>query len=302
MQRRVPLTLQKRVNARKAKRNTAMKGTRLALPAGVADRYHRKLVALTSHMVETTRREVEKLFRQEHFQEHIATFGTDAGSPASQARILTNKLKRQFEQIFTAASPAFAATMVEQANEASAAAVHASLKALSGGLSLKTYGIKTPVMEEFMKAMIANNVSLIKSIPQDFFRDVQQAVLSSITDGKGLDDLSKFFQNQQGVEERRAKNIAIDQTHKAYNGLNKERMQKSGVQAFEWVHSGGGLHPREHHLDRWPAGLNGGHFDFSNLPIIDTRTGERGIPGQAVNCKCTMVPIIKFDDGKPADE
>lgn len=299
MKRRIPLTIQKRASAQRQKRDKVMKGTRLALPAGVADRYATKLERLTAQMVDETQAAVEKLFRHPDVQEHIAGFGADI-SPASQARILTNQLSDRFEQLFTAAAKPTAEEMVDQADDASAAAVHNSLRHLSGGLSLKTYGIRTPAMEEFMKAMVANNVSLIKSIPSEFFRDVQQAVLSSITDGKGLQDLTAFFENRRGVEHRRAKNIAIDQTHKAYNGLNKERMQKNGVQAFEWVHSGGGIHPREHHINPWPAGLNGGHFEFSKLPIIDERTGERGIPGQAINCRCTMVPIIKFEDGEPA--
>ena len=142
-------------------------------------------------------------------------------------------------------------------------------------------------------------MSLIKSIPSEYFRDIQQAVLSSIADGKGLADLTTFLEEQQGVQSRRAKNIAIDQTHKAYNGLNRGRMVQSGIKKFEWVHSGGGLHPRPLHLDQ----LNGKVFSFDKLPIIEEGTGERGIPGQAINCRCTMVPVIDFKDGQAdADE
>jgi uncharacterized protein with gpF-like domain len=30
------------------------------------------------------------------------------------------------------------------------------------------------------------------------------------------------------------------------------------------------------------------------LPVIDPRTGERGIPGQAINCRCVMRPLVEF--------
>ena len=49
---------------------------------------------------------------------------------------------------------------------------------------------------------------------------------------------------------------------------------------------------------KWPQGLNGGIFDFDNLPVIDEKTGERGIPGQAINCKCRMRPIVEFEKGE----
>ncbi|RIQ43658.1 phage head morphogenesis protein, partial [Bordetella avium] len=31
-----------------------------------------------------------------------------------------------------------------------------------------------------------------------------------------------------------------------------------------------------------------------NPPIIDKTTGERGLPGQLINCKCRMRPVIDF--------
>jgi SPP1 gp7 family putative phage head morphogenesis protein len=270
-----------------------MKGADLALPAGVASRYARKLINLTNEMTRTTQREVEQLFRHPDVVAHLAAVSPVKHamdiSPASQARILTNKLAARFDDLFAQAAKPYAEGMVDEADAASTASVGMSLRELAGGLHMKI-AVTTPVMEEFKKAIIANNVSLIKSIPSEFFRDVQQAVLSSITDGKGNDDLSSFFRDRHGVEERRAKNIAIDQTHKAYNGLNKVRLQDAGVKKFEWIHSGGGLHPRPLHLDQ----LNGRIFSFDKLPIIEEGTGERGIPGQAINCRCTMRPVVEI--------
>jgi uncharacterized protein with gpF-like domain len=287
----------------KGTRPKVLKGTDLAIPVGVSERYSRKLRALTREMVATTKHELENLFRHPDVQAHLRAvapiqYAMDI-SPASQSRILTNKLKDRFEGLFAQASKPSAEMMVNEADDASKAQVATSLRQLAQGVELKV-SLTSATMAEFKKAIIANNVSLIKSIPSEFFRDVQQAVLSSITDGKGLEDLSAFFKNADhdtkydNQWERRANNIALDQTRKAYNGLNKIRMSDSGVRKFQWIHSGGGLHPREHHLLPWPEGLNGGIFSFDKLPIIDESTGERGIPGQAINCKCTMVPVVDF--------
>lgn len=276
-----------------------LKGTDLAIPAGVYDRYARRLVTMTNQMTRDTQREITALYRHPDVHEYFDGFHAMDISPASQARILTNKLMARFTILFNTEAPPAAEGMTEEANNASQVATETSLRALSKGLTISTKFI-TEGMRELLKATIANNVSLIKSIPSEFFRDVQQAVLSSITDGRGLDDLTKFFEDQHGVQSRRAHNIALDQTRKAYNGLNRERLKKVGVNKFQWIHSGGGLHPRIHHITPWPAGLNGGIFSYDKLPIIDENTGERGIPGQAINCKCTMVPVIELgedDDG-----
>lgn len=276
-----------------------MKGTRLVLPVGVAVRYARKLQRFTDQMTATTRQEIEKLYQHEDVLAYFAkknrevSFAMDV-SPASQARILTNDLKNRFDSLFRAVAPALAAGMVDGANAASEDMMATSLKELSGGLKLKT-DLLTGTLDEFMKASVANNVALIKSIPSEYFTQVQGAVLRSITSGKGLEDLTSFFADQDGIQSRRAKNIAIDQTHKAYNGLNAERMKRVGVGKYEWVHSGGGLHPRPLH-----ESYSGRIFSFVKPPVIDERTGERGIPGQAINCRCTMVPVIEFEDGKPA--
>lgn len=272
-----------------------MRGMRLALPAGVAMRYAAHLTALSAAMTADTRKQIDALFRHDDVADYFVRFHAvaDAVSPASQARIITNQLKTKWEQIFGSRAKPLAETMVGQSDAASTTAVHASLRELSGGLSMKTDFITGP-MEEVLKGTIAENVSLIKSIPSEYFTKVQGEVLRSITSGRGLEDLEPWFAEQEGITERRAKNIALDQTHKAYNGFNKGRMQGVGVKSFEWVHSGGGLHPRQRHID-----LSGKVFRFDALPVIDD-DGTRGIPGQAINCRCTMVPVMKFEEGEAA--
>jgi SPP1 gp7 family putative phage head morphogenesis protein len=153
-------------------------------------------------------------------------------------------------------------------------------------------------MEDIAKAIVEENVSLIKSIPQQYFKDITGSVMRSITTGAGMSTLLPQIQKYNAMTERRAKNLALDQTRKAYNGINKQRMQSIGVKKFEWVHSGGGQHPRRSHI-----ALGGRVFSFDDLPVINKEQVDagyegpvRGIPGQAINCRCTMIPVIEFDD------
>jgi uncharacterized protein with gpF-like domain len=93
---------------------------------------------------------------------------------------------------------------------------------------------------------------------------------------------------------RRARNIALDQTRKAYNSIGKLKMQRLGVKQFQWIHSGGGQFPRESHVK-----ISGQIFSFENVEKEQAALGvpeaDRGIPGYPVNCRCVMKPVIVFD-------
>jgi SPP1 gp7 family putative phage head morphogenesis protein len=280
-----PLLTKKR-HAWATQRKAIMKGGILHNNAALGDRYARSIKKLVKQMTDKTNREIEKLFKTDSANKH---FGQDA-SIASGARILMNSLTDQFNQLFAMSAKPLAERMVNDANKSSQSMLYSSLKDLSGGLSIKTK-VTTPEMREIMTASVAENVNLIKSIPQQYLQKVTGSIMRSITTGSGLMDLKTDITKYDGMTERRAENIALDQTRKAYNSINAKRAQKVGIEKFEWIHSGGGLHPREDHI-----ALDGQIFSYDDLPIIDENTGETGLPGQAPNCKCTQRPIIDFGD------
>lgn len=265
------------------RRQQIVKGKALNYNAALADRYAARLERLVDEMVRITRREVATMFRTEAAAKF---FAADEGV-TSKAKVLARTLEARFEQLFGNADTV-AARMVNDADKLSKSNLYASLKELSGGLSLKT-DVMTGPMRQVMEASVANNVGLIKSIPQKYLEGVNNAVMRSITSGNGLQDLVPYLEQQEGVTKRRARTIALDQTRKAYNGLNKGRMQAVGLKKFQWLHSGGGVHPREDHVE-----MSGNVYSFDDPPVIDKRTGERGLPGQAPNCRCRMIPVIDF--------
>ena len=69
-----------------------------------------------------------------------------------------------------------------------------------------------------------------------------------------------------------------------------------GFTHFEWIHSGGSQQPRSYHMRAHPSGLNHGIFRIDEPPVIDPNTGTRGFPGDLPNCRCTMRPVLKFED------
>lgn len=272
----------------------AMRGKPLNYPAGVQVKYTRQLEALVRRMTTETKKDLVKFFRGETARQFIGSAQDDTVS--SQARILTNALTKKFDQLFNLNAKPMAESMAKGAAQSSKSQLHSSLSELSGGLSLKT-GILTDDLDEVVNATVVENVALIRSISSQYLTGVQGAVMRSITTGQGMATLVPYLNQHEGITLRRARNIAIDQTRKAYNNINRQRMQKVGVKQYEWLHTGGSQKPRKLHQQ-----MSGNIYRFDDPPIIDEKTGERGIPGQLINCGCRMVPVISFEDGDAVDD
>lgn len=283
---KIALTSKRRAWATQRKEAPVFQGAPLSHNAAIASRYDKALQRLMRQMTAHVKREVLRVFETDAAAAH---FGTDA-SVASQSRILMNSLTTQFAALFAKKAVPLASRMVADADKVSTTALHSSLKQLSGGMSLKT-SLGSPALENVTKAAVAENVGLIKSIATEYLQKVQGAVMRSITTGNGIQDLVPALEQYEGQTHRRARNIALDQTRKVYNSVNRERLTGLGLRKFKWIHSGGGAHPREDHVE-----MDGQIYGFApeELPVIDRRTGERGIPGQAPNCRCTMAPVLEF--------
>jgi len=271
---KLKLTAKREAWAAKQSDAPTFKGEALQHNAAVSVRYVQALSALTAQMTAQTKREILALFKTDAAASH---FGQDA-TIASQSRILLADLGARFNALFAKKAKPLADTMVRDADKSGTTALHSSLRKLSGGMSLKTSVVNSN-LQNIYKASVAENVSLIKSIASEYLQKVEGAVMRSITTGNGLQDLVPALEQFEGQTHRRAKNIALDQTRKVMSSINRGRMEALGVNKFMWHHSGGGAHPRQDHVD-----MDGQIYSFDKLPVIDPRTGERGIPGQAPNC------------------
>lgn len=284
---RPPLT-----RARQAEGGT-FRGLALNPPLSTEARYRAQLEAMIAQMRRETEADLRKLYlRLGAFDASRGTYAQDAPSLASQARILTAALQRKFQAAFARRSRALADQLARNIEGSSKTNLHASLKELSGGISLRT-SVVTPRLREAVKASIAENVELIKSIPSEYFLRIQGAVMRNITAGNGTAGILDTIERIGAVTSRRAALIARDQTSKATTAVNSARMSALGIRKFEWLHSAGGKEPRPLHVE-----LSGQVFSLDDPPVIDDKTGERGLPGQLINCRCRMVPVVDFGESE----
>ena len=267
-----------------ARNDHTFTGTPLNPPDVVEAKFRAELDRMVERMQETTRRELDKLYRSPE----APTVAMDASFSSMAAR-LVRELTRRFTALFVDRAGGLAKAWAEGISRQSAVGLGQSLKDVSGGVTLKT-DVISGAIADVVKASIKQNVALIKSIPREYFLEIEGEVMRSIQTGRGMADLQPFLEKRYGLTKRRAALIARDQTSKATAAINRARMQGLGVKKFKWLHSMGGKEPRPLHKNV----LNGNVYSFDDPPVIDERTGERGLPGVLINCRCRMLPVIEF--------
>lgn len=293
-------------------------------PISKAIKYQKILKALIKRMTFETNAAIKALFISKAAAEH---FAQDENLPNYSQRVLRN-LQDTFQKLFDSVAPKIADDFVNEVDESSEQSMSQLLLGVTAagvlqGLTNKSKTVlnketsvelgffpkstlKGKRVEKILNASIAENVSLIKSIPREYLADMEKTVMRAVTTGKGPSDIYKTAKSQLELSKdfkshlkntdekvnRRAKLIANDQTRKVYTGLNAGRMKNAGMDRFKWLHNGGSAKPRPYHLDT----LNGNEYSLSDPPVIDPKTGERGLPGQLVNCRCSMIPVISAED------
>jgi uncharacterized protein with gpF-like domain len=290
------------------KKDGAVKGRPLKHSVAIESRYIAALTKLVRQMVAQTQRQLKADLAvvlssdaPDDPDEKAAKKAKAEAEARKKAAVLaaaekTKALAARFDSLFKHKANNLAQTMMGAVNKESAVNLAGSLKDLSGQMTFKM-DFMTGDLGNAIKSSLAENVELITSIPEQYMARIKKTLKESAAKGGDMTGLYDKLEKDGDITHRRAKNIALDQTRKAYSTINGERMKAVGVTKFEWSHSGGGFRAREHHINPVSmGGLNGGIFSMTKPPIIDPDTGQRGLPAQLPNCKCTMIPVIDNDD------
>ena len=273
------------------KKRNIITGQPLNFNAGIQKWYEKQLLKLVDELTKDVLNEIRPLYKE--YKEQI----TFDASISSQARITINSLRKLFEKKFKEKGRKFAESMVKKTNRYATNTFKQIMAALFNEEKVKETvftmagSIVSPEKEEVIKALVFENVSLIKSINDRYFEQITGAVMRSIENGDGLTSLTEEIMKYNGMNKRRARLIALDQTRKAYNSINLRNMQETGVKKFKWMHSGGSKEPRLYHRDV----LNGQIFDIDTGAPNDADNPEFIYPGQLPYCRCRMAPVIEFD-------
>lgn len=267
------------------KKPDGLVGGALRPNAGIAADYAKPIVNEIGLMYRDMKRELIKVFTETDFNSAM-----DA-STSSQARIVLNYLLSKWSKRFNKLAKEQTDKMIRRTDKNSAVTLKMSLKEAAASITIDT-SFYNKQIEDVIKASTYEAANLIKLIPEKFINEVQGQVMRSITTGQGLKDLVPYLTKKYHGNVRHAKNVAVDQTRKAYQSINTSRLKTLGVKKFIWIHSGGGREPRIKHIE-----MSGNEYSFDDPPVIGVMYGKevRGLPGDLPYCRCICKPVINFD-------
>jgi SPP1 gp7 family putative phage head morphogenesis protein len=143
-------------------------------------------------------------------------------------------------------------------------------------LAVPLESIEKPTTDR-IPAFAADNVSLIRAVPERYFDRIQEAMQDAFANGTSVDELADRLTEIDGIAESDALRIARDQIGKLNAQVNQDRQESLGVTGYIWR---GAMDQRERdeHRER-----EGQHFDWDDPP-------EDGHPGEPVQCRCYSEP------------
>ena len=139
-----------------------------------------------------------------------------------------------------------------------------------------------PILDA-LRAATKDNIDLIKSIPEQYFEKLGDAVGKNMERGMRFEDLAKEIERIGDVTESRAKLIARDQTSKMNGAFNQARQTSLGIDKYQWQTSGDERVRKDH------AENDGKVFSWNDPP------DGTGHPGHDVNCRCVAIPYFDLD-------
>ena len=245
--------------------------------AGIRADYRRKLLALVDEMINSYRHWLTAAYRA-----NPPALATDA-LPAKELERALRRLARGWRDRFDKAAEDLAAYFAKSAAERSSASLRSILR--KGGWTVKFK--MTRAMKDVAAATVAENVALIKSIPEELHRQVEELVMRSVTVGRDLSVLSKSLEKKFGLPRKRAILISRDQNNKATAAFTRARFIEMGIHEAIWLHSAGGKKPRPTHVKK-----SGKRYDVAK-GWLDPAVGRYIFPGELINCRCVARPVVK---------
>jgi len=200
-------------------------------------------------------------------------------SYASTLESVLTRLKIHFDSVASQAT-IISNEFVNASNKANKRRFYAAMNE-AVGVDLKTL-VSNENLEDVLIATTKENVSLIKTIPEQYFNKIETIVFHGTTQGNKALSMLQQIQKQGKVSVKRAKLIARDQSSKLNSALNQHRQRNVGVEKYVW-RTAGDSRVRDDHSNK-----NGKIFRWDSPP------SDTGHPGSDIQCRCIAQPILNF--------
>lgn len=147
----------------------------------------------------------------------------------------------------------------------------------------RAYGVDVfkaePGLAGVLRPWEAENIGLIKSIPEQYLNTLHGRVVAAVRQGTSLRDMTTQIRETYGLPRNRAELIARDQIGKLNGDLTRYRQTNIGVEEYDW-HGVLDERERDEHVAR-----EGQRFRWDSPP-------PGGHPGQPIRCRCWGSPVL----------
>jgi len=146
--------------------------------------------------------------------------------------------------------------------------------------SVKVVGVELLTNESFLKPLAnswtAANVDLIKTIPSQYFNQIEQLVLTNVEKGVSTKELRDSLVKLSGKTEKRCMVIARDQIGKLNGQINRSRSVSAGLTNFIW-------------RTAQDPSVRDSHQMLDNKKFSWEDGADGLFPGQEIQCRCVAI-------------
>lgn len=249
-----------------------MKVPKILFPTAHATDYYNQLLELIDEMDSMTIKFFESKVRP--LADRNDSFKADESIDEVNRGL--DDLLDNMTAIFNGVAKTLAQDFVTRVKQHGVTEVGKQVRAVVGFDPLK----RSPKLATLVKAGVAENVSLIKSIPQQYHKDLERIVMQGLRSGESTTEIKDKIKNLYNVTDNRAKLIARDQAGSLLGDVTKIRHQNLGLKKFIWRDSADDRVRKRHQ-----------EYDDKIYTWEDGANGE--YPGKPIRCRCTAEVVAE---------
>lgn len=199
------------------------------------------------------------------------------------------KLATRWRKHFDEMAPTVAEIFLKNQFKGTDVAFKEALKAAGWAVEFKL----TKAMRDAFEAKLAENVGLIRSIPEQYLAEVEGIVMRNYASGRDVASMAKEIRGRYKVASDRAVLIARDQSNKANAVVQRARRKELGITEAIWLHSHAGKEPRPTHeaFNHKRFNVEKGMWDKD---AYGKGKGAWVFPGELINCRCVSRSVLPW--------
>lgn len=137
-------------------------------------------------------------------------------------------------------------------------------------------------LRQYTQSKIAENVSRITTLHDQYAQQVESTVFNGVTKGQGTSEIAKQIAKIDNATQAHAELIARDQTGSILGQINAHRQQEAGADYYIWQ-SMEDSRVRDSHQE----------LDQTLQRYGDPDGGDGGmVPGEPIRCRCVALPVF----------